>query len=322
MLEYGQKMKNILFIRSDRLGEFILSLPAIKLVKANYPASTIYLLAQKSNIELAKEVDFIDYFLTYSEDMFKGYRGAFRLAQFLKKEKIDCVIILNPKKEFHLASFMAGIPLRVGYDRKWGFCLNKKIKDEKYLAQRHEVSYSIDLVSLICRDVFIPEMELPVDSRQSLDFLSEALDTSGKYVVIHPFTSHEAKRIGDEFWVELVDKIKKRFTADIVIIGEQADGAAAKLLEAKVEVKSIVGKLSLRNLAAFLKYNCRVFIGLDSGPMHLASMLKVPVVGLFKASISQRWGPFGSEALVIEGNDAESFTSQIKKILDSITEFP
>jgi ADP-heptose:LPS heptosyltransferase len=129
-----KEIKNFLFIRSDRLGEFLLSLPAIKLVRINYPQSKIYLLARKENIKLIKDIYFIDYFLEYKEDIFESYKGAFELSNsILKKENIDCVISLNPKKAFHFASFLAKVPLRVGYDRKWGFCLNRKIKDKKYL---------------------------------------------------------------------------------------------------------------------------------------------------------------------------------------------
>lgn len=197
-------MKKILFIRSDRFGEFLLSLPAIKLVKINYPQSKVYLLARKDNLKLIEGINFIDCFLEYKKDTFLGYKGAFRLAKILKRERIDCCIILNSKKEFHLASFLGGIPLRVGYDRKWKFCLNKKIKDNKFLADKHEVEYNIDLVSLICKKSFIPDISFPVDERNSIDFLKNNLDLSCKYLVIHPFSSNFFKRIDYEFWSELV----------------------------------------------------------------------------------------------------------------------
>jgi ADP-heptose:LPS heptosyltransferase len=312
-------MKKILFIRSDRFGEFLLSLPAIKLVRINYPQSIFFLLAQKNNIELIKGIDFIDHFLEYKTDLFSGYKGAFYLASILKKEKFDCVIILNPKKEFHLASFLAKVPIRVGYDRKWGFCLNKKIKDRKYLQDKHEVEYNMDLVSLICKDRLRPGIDIPIDEEDSLDFLKNIIGLNRKYFVIHTFSSNPLKKIDYEFWKTLILRLRNKFKDDIILIGERNEEEEGRILEERLGIKSIVGRLSLRNLATFLKYYCKVFIGLDSGPMHLASFLGIPTVGLFKSSSSDRWAPFGKEILLVRGQYTNDFLGKIEDIASFIS---
>jgi ADP-heptose:LPS heptosyltransferase len=308
-------LKNILFIRSDRFGEFLLNLPAIKLVRLNYPKSKILVLAKKENIELIKGLDFVDCFLEYGEAEFSGYSVIFRLAKLFRKEQIDCVICLNPKKEFHLASFLARVRLRLGYNRKWPWCLNKKIEDKKFLADKHEVEYNIDLVKLICKDAFIPEIELPIDSRDSLAFLKEAIDVNKDYIVIHPFTSNPAKEIEHMFWKSLAAEIKKKCNRDILVIGGPQEKEESIDFAKQINAKNVTGRLSMRNLAALLKYNCAVFIGLDSGPMHLAALLKKPVVGLFTVSSPKRWGPFSSDSLVIRIHSTESLMRQIEDIV-------
>jgi len=310
-------VNKIFFIRSDRLGEFLLSLYAIKLTKLNYPQSKIYLLAQKLNIELTRDIDFIDYFLEYKNDRFCGYRGAFRLAKLLKKEKFDCIVILNPKKEFHLASFLANIPLRVGYGRKWEFCLNRKIEDKKFLEEKHEVEYNIDLVSLICRKVYIPEISLPVEDKKTLSFLKDELDLNEKFFVIHPFSSNLKKMIDNEFWVKLIRKIRDNFKREIVLIGADYEKEESLELEKETKIKNLVGKLTLKNLATFLKHNCFCLLGLDSAPLHLASILKVPVVGFFKITSPKRWGPYKTHSLIIE-NDFFSKLGEIISFLEKI----
>jgi heptosyltransferase-2 len=298
-------LKNIFFIRSDRLGEFLLSLFSIKLVKENYPYTKIYLLARKENIELVKGISFIDYFFEYKEDYFKGIKGAFHLAKLLRRENVDCIIILNPKKEFHFASFIAGVPLRVGYDRKWGFCLNKKIEDKKFLQKKHEVKYNIELVSLVCKEVFIPQIDLPVEKKDSLGFLKSDLDIEKDYFVIHPFSSHSSKKVEDQFWMKLTKELKEKFNKEIVLIGAREDIKEANVFATKMSVRSIVGKLNLKELATFLKYSCKVFIGLDSGPMHLASLLEIPTIGIFKITNPSRWAPFGERCLAIKWEDKD-----------------
>lgn len=308
-------MKRILCIRSDRFGEFLCSLPAIKLVRINYPQSIIYLLAQKSQIELVKGVDFIDYFFEYKEDMFCGYRGAVRLAKILRRENIDSVIILNPKKEFHLAPFLAGVPLRLGYDRKWGFLLNKKIGDKHCLELRHEKERNVDLVSLICERVFTPQVELSVEDKTKLEFLKDKVDLRKKYIILHPFTSHPLKEIEKDFWERLLSELKVHLPQEIVMVGDVEDKTKADVYKDKCQVKDLVGRMNLRELAVFIKHNCFIFIGVDSGPMHLASLLNVPVVGLFKTSSPLRWGPWSKETIVIKGNTTIDFIGEIEKIV-------
>lgn len=309
------KPKNILFIRSDRFGEFLLNLAAIKLVKLNYPESKIFLLAKKENIELIKGIDFIDSFFEYRDEQFSGYSGAFSLAKLLKKEKIDCVICLNPKKEFHLASFLAGAPLRLGYNRKWGFCLNKKIEDKKFLADKHEAEYNIDLVKLICADAFMPAIELPVDEESSLSFLKEEMDIAKNYIIFHPFTSNPAKAIEYAFWKSLAAKFQAIYKNDILVIGAKEEIKESMEFVKQINAKNLTGRLTLRNLAALLKYNCSVFIGLDSGPMHLAALLQKPTVGLFTVSSPKRWGPFHTSSLAIKVHGAEGLAQKIDDIV-------
>jgi len=312
-------INKILFIRSDRFGEFLLSLPAIKLAKLNYPQARIYLLAQEENIELVRGIDFIDCFLPYSEARYESYRGAWRLSRLLRKEKIDCVVALHPKKEFHLASYLAGTKLRVGYDRKWGWCLNRKIEDKKYEAQKHEIEYNIDLMSLFCEQNFVPPIEFPTDNSETLASFADIIVPTKKYIVLHPFSSHPAKKVGPEFWLALIGKIKNEFTRDIIVIGAGEDCFEAQQLAQDAGITNLAGKLTLRNLAALLKYHCSFFVGLDSGPMHLASLMRVPVIGLFTISNPKRWGPFCSDSLVIQCGADEWFMEKIDNIISFIS---
>ena len=217
-----EKMEKILFLRCDRLGEFLLSLPAIKLVRENYPQARICLMAAHENIDLAKNLDFIDFFYDYDK-CYRGYRGALKLAKFFKKEQFDCVVALHPQKEFHLASFLAGVAVRVGYNRKCGFCLTHTIPDEKYQVLKNEVEYNIDLVKLICPRVFLPKVRLSPDLNGDISFLKDKVDLSKKYIVLHPFTSYSEKFIGDEFWRVFSQAVRARLGCESVIIGSAGE---------------------------------------------------------------------------------------------------
>jgi len=309
-----EKMKKILFLRCDRLGEFLLSLPAIKLVRENYPQAKICLMAAQDNIALAKNVDFIDFFYDYDK-CYRGYRGALKLARFFKKEQFDCVIALHPQKEFHLASFLAGVKVRVGYNRKCGFCLTHTIPDKKDQILKNEVEYNIDLVRLVCSRVFLPKVDLNPDLNDDISFLRDKIDLNKKYIVLHPFTSNPEKLIGDEFWRVFSHAVCAKLGCESVIIGSAAEKKDALRYEGQFKARSLAGQFNLNELAVFLKRNCRLFIGLDSGPMHLATMLDLPVCGLFKVSDPKRWGPLGSRAFVVESKTEGGFIDKIEAII-------
>jgi heptosyltransferase III len=306
-------MNKILFIRSDRLGEFLLTLPAIQLLKANYPQAKTYLLAARDNVELIRDWPQVDYFWEYKSS-FENFKGALRLADAIRREKIDCVVTFNPKKVFHAAAFLADVKIRAGYNHKWGFCLNRRIKDLRDLATKHEVEHNIELITPLCPNIFIPSLEIPVDLPETLDFLKPDLGLLKKYVVLHPFSSNPGKKLPPEFWQVLVKRLKKSGNTNVVLIGTDVEKEESRILAEQLKTADICGKLKIRELASFLKYNCRLFIGLDSGPMHLAAALNLPTAGLFTISNPTRWKPFTKTGLTVNIHSSLDWPTAIEKI--------
>jgi len=296
------------------VAEFILSLPAMAAARAAYPAAQIYLMASKSNLTLVKGAKFIDCFVEYGE-AYRGYRGAWRLARLLRREKIDCAVALNPKKEFHLAFCLAGVKIRAGYRRKWGFCLNRAMPDLKHRALRHETEYNNELAALIgVKPAGV--YEFPVDAQADLSCLPPPLNRDGKYIVIHPFTSNPEKLIGDKFWQVFCAPAAAALRRRIVIVGAAEEKARAQHYAQLLGAVNLAGCLDLRQLACFLKYHCCAFLGLDSGPMHLSAAVGAPTAGIFRVSLPQRWGPKGRRAMFIEGKDTEELIAQISNLLN------
>lgn len=302
-------LKNILFVRSDRFGEFLLSLFAVKLVKENFPESKVFLMGLKENLELIRGIDCVDEFVEFKEFSFSGFNGAFRLSRVLKQNKIDCCVLMNPRKEFHLGAFLAATPLRLGYDRKWGFCLNRKIPDLKHECKKHEREYNIDLVSSVCDKVYVPELSLPVD--ESLpEEISGRLEAGQDFVFLHPFSSDPRKEYPRIRCTALIKHLHGELKKAVVLIGSQEHSQEAQKISAflKNEVINLCGMTSLRNLATLLKNRCGVLITTDSGPLHLAQILNKSVVALFGPTDSVRWGPYNENAIVLKKKFIESIT--------------
>ena len=272
MLE-KQQIKNILAIRDDRFGEFLLNIPALRALKESFPQAKLTLAVNSVVYELAKEIKFVDQVVVWDE-----------VKKDLRKHKFDLCVVLNPTKEAHIASFLSGIPMRVGYDRKWGRLLTHRLKDTKHLGNRHEVDCNLELVRLIGARTQDKSLSIKIDESFFPEF------TAKKIVAIHPFTSDPVKQWPPERFKELAQRIKDELKVEVVIVG---------LFLNPLNIRNIIdmtNKTSLPELAALLK-RCSLLISGDSGPVHLASAVGTPVIALFRNDLpgkaARRWGPWG-----------------------------
>jgi heptosyltransferase-2 len=287
-----KEINRILVVRSDRFGEFLLNIPALRVLREEYRRANITLAVSPEVSGLAKALDCVDDVEVWD----KSFRGAMRGKRF------DACIVLNPTKDAHWAAFCAGIPVRVGYDRKWGFLLTHKIKDEKYLGLRHEVEYNLELAGLIARreERGVPgasgEISIPLPGKCGLEIGEEA-------IAIHPFTSDPVKQWPVERFMELAGRISRELGKKVIFVGKTPDGRGIERNADNLDALDLVNKTSLTELACVLK-RCRLLITGDSGPMHLAAAMGTPVVALFRNDLpgktAKRWGPVGAGHIVIE----------------------
>jgi len=319
------EIKKILIIRSDRFGEFILNTPAIRAVKDKFPAASIVLMVSPVVKEIVEGWPIIDEVLTYPEDRL---RGIWNLASEFRKRKFDLALILNPKKEFHIATFLAGIPLRFGYNRKFGALLSHKIEDRKHLGRQHEVEYNLDLVKaagIDCQDKSL-FVSFDREDEETVNFAlgRQGISDADNIIAVHPWTSDAVKQWPVEHFSQLAQRLIKEIYCRVAIIGGNAEiGFAQDFCKDKTGLINMAGKLTLRQLAAFLR-RCRLLVSNDSGPVHMAAAVGTPVVALFRGDLpgknAQRWGPWGQGHIVIEKNNFYEITvdevfSKVKEVL-------
>ena len=301
----SEEIKNILIVRNDRFGEFLLNIPTIRALKETFTYAGIILVVDPNVRELAKALTFVDEIVDWGTKK-HSFLDRFKLLRFLKKKNIDMAVMLNPSKELNILAFLAGIPIRVGYDRKCGFLLNYKIKDKKNLGEKHEVEYNLDLVRLVGAKT----QDLTISLKIEDSIISSLGDSSGfkshqKILAIHPWTSDPVKEWPLGNFKELAIKILKYKNLKIIIVGgkEEQDKSKKNFHDMGADILDITGKTSLLQLAAVLKRS-KLLISGDSGPVHLACSVGTPVLALFRNDIpgktSKRWGPWGRGHVVIE----------------------
>lgn len=311
---------NILVVRNDRFGEFLLNIPALNALKQTFQNSKIILVVNPYLKELAKSLPAADEILEWQQGR-HSFLEKIKLIGLLKARKIDIAVMLNPSKEFNLYSFLVGIPIRLGYARKWGFLLTHKVKDQKQAGLKHEIEYNLDLVGLIGAKTENRELALPLkDCFVSLPIIPGGF-ASNEIIAIHPWTSDPVKQWPIKSFRELAERIVNELNYKVLIVGK-TEASQSRFFDSLNEgIHNITNKTSLNELAVILK-KCKLLVSGDSGPVHLASCVGTPVIALFRSDLpgktARRWGPWGEGHTVIERNNLADIT--VKDVLDKIEE--
>ncbi len=301
--------RRLLFIRTDRLGETLLNLPAVAALRAALPRASLTLLVNPDLQELLSGVPGVSQVIAYQPGSPRWWTSARRLGQSLRAGRFEIAIVSNPMKELHVAVWLAGIPCRVGYARKWGrWLLTHRLDDRKALGERHEVEYNLDLIRVLGLPTSKPEWRLPRFEREQAEALQllqhQGLKPSEPFITVHPWTSNPLKQWPVERFRALLEHLSAQGSVIVVVIGgaQEQEHAKALLRPEIPRVVNLVGRLSLTQLAGLFQ-RARLLVSNDSGPVHLAAAVGTPVVALFgteePGSHPRRWGPLGTAHTIL-----------------------
>lgn len=302
------KPRSILLVRTDRIGELLLTTPAFGGVRENFPDAKITLVAKPSSSVVVEGNPCIDSIIKLDPGSdLDSFAKRLRFIRFLKRSGFDMTIIFNPSKFFNIATFLAGIPVRVGYDRKLGFLLTNAIEDRKYLCRKHEVEYNLDLVKAagagnISGRLYFPLTE--TDERAAARISAQNGIAESAFVAVHPGTSNPDKLWPAERFSLVCDKIIDGFGVRTVLVGGEEEREVADRVQSRMRNRAVdlTGSLTLKEFGAFLKRSS-FLLSCDSGPVHIASAVGTPVIALFgearPGGSSRRWGPYGTGNIVV-----------------------
>lgn len=290
-------VNKILLIRLDRIGDVILSTPAIRAVRETFPKAEIHLLLSEYTKDLVVGNPNINKLLIYGKEvMDRNY---------------DLAIALHPGFKQNFLTFKSGAKYRLGYNG-WGgsFFLTHKIPDDRETRIRHEVDSTLEVVGMVDCSTSNKGLEISVTDKgeefADIFFKNNNLDINGRIIIIHPGARQEYIRWKKEGFAEVADRLINEEKAKVILIGSGRERQLVNEVAAIMQNKPVpaVG-LELSQLISLIK-RCNLFIGNSTGPMHIAAALKIPVVAIFgninPLDSYQEWGPWGEGHTVVSLN--------------------
>lgn len=302
----------IVLLRLDRIGDFILGIPAYRALRQNYPNDRISVIVPSEVTELAKACPYFDEVYLFDAHWLKPgakplarWRSAWQLIKFLRTLSID--LLLSFRYQSRLDAVVAGLSgakRRVGYNLgSASWALSQKVGlPNKDL---HQVDRNLHLLQAIGVNASSRQLEIWIDERDKKtaeDHLpSQELLPGIARIGVHVGAAMPSKRWSEDSFAALIHELHAATQADIIIFGGEADlGFTHEVVDGlECPVVNLVGKLSLLQMAALIQ-QCKVFVGCDSGSTHLAAACGVPVVSLFSAANEvEVWKPWGPKVKVI-----------------------
>jgi heptosyltransferase-2 len=277
------------------IGDAVMSLPALEAARARWPQAEIVLLARPWMAGIYRDHGVADRVIEFERPPAAGHRGLAgleRLARELRAERFDAALLLQNAFQAAWLAWRAGIAERIGYARDGrSWLLTRAVP----VPRRGEIPalepfYYLELVRRAGWLDRLPE-RLEIRLRvapASLERAEQTLAAAGSFgerlrIAIAPGAAFgPAKCWPAERYAELADRLIAAFAADVVLFGAPAERQMCERIAGAMVARPAVlaGRLGVAELPAALA-RCGLFIGNDSGAMHVAAAVGLPVVGIF-----------------------------------------
>lgn len=293
MIEAGSISK-ILLVRTDRIGDVVLSLPMLPALKNRFPSAKISVLVRPYTKELVEHHSCVDEVILWDES-----KGMKPYVELLRQKRFDMAIVPYPRFNLAMITYLAGIPIRVGTGFRWySFLFNRRIYEHRKDAKRHEVEYNLNLLTTIGIEPMpetVFEFAVSDEARKSVDARLSS-DHVGKFAVLHAGSGGSARDWSIGNFAKLGDAVYKEFGLSIVLTGGKDETELTAKLAAAMTVPSVnyTGAFSISELGALFS-RASLFVANSTGPLHIAAMVGTPVVAFYPPIIQcspVRWGPY------------------------------
>lgn len=289
----NKKLNTVLIIRLDHIGDVLLTTPVIRAIKLNIHGAKIDLLVRSFTKELIETNKYVNKVYILNPPWFRRETANFfNLIKFIIKNlfKYDLVIELHADPRNIILASLIGRKV-IGYSiRGLGFLLNKNAKYDK--KDKHNIERNLDVVRAIGVNAE-PKLDIFLE-KKDIAFAEDIIKKQGlkKIFCIVPGTGRINKFWLNEKWAELADCLIQKNKATIVFLGSADDKDHVTEIINKMKSDNFVnltGKTSLRETAAIIKKS-KLLVSPDTGAMHIAKALDIPLVALFGPVNPAIWG--------------------------------
>jgi len=302
----------ILVRATNWVGDAIMAMPALRAVRARFPEARIAIVARPYVADIYRGQKICDELIPYDpRGALAGLSGRERLAQELRTQKFDVALLLQNAFDAAWLAWRAGIPERIGYARDGrSTLLTKRISVPKRgEIPPHEQFYYLELlrragwIESVPGESFV-RLAVTEDQRQRAEQVLAAAGARHNIprIAIGAGASYgSAKCWPPEHFADFVNLFRLHTDSDVILFGTASEQTVSDAIAAGIRGPSIslVGKTAIADLPALLS-QCQLFVGNDSGAMHVAAGVGLPVVAIFGPTDPHGTAPITPRCTVVQ----------------------
>jgi len=296
----------IAIIKLRAIGDVILTTPVFHNLREQFPEAQIDFITEKAAFPLVKNDKYLDQIFIAPKGEDRKLRNDWRFLKKIRQQKYEVCIDLFGNPRSAIITFLSGAKLRVGFNfrgRKYLY----HVRLPSRAAEIHEVDFNLDVLKYYNIPVQnrFPQIFLDSESiKRARVIFSELQFTDYSIVVFNPAGSWPSKKWPLKHFSELANKLHSKYNFKFLILwGPCEFDEAEKLAKSIGENAKLHPETNLIEQAALLSL-CDLYIGNDTGPMHMATAVGTPTIGLLGPTNAKLQGPFGLNAKAVINPDS------------------
>jgi heptosyltransferase-2 len=302
-----KNVKRVLIRGTNWIGDVIMSLPAISAARATLPNAQISVLAKPWVADIYRLSPDVDEVIPFqSPGIHDGISGKIQLAGEIKTMNFDLALLLQNAIEAAIITWLARIPVRAGYNSDGrGILLTHSVQRTQKIREIHQVGYYLEMVKALGFHGGKRNIRLTIkdDLKRRAEELRKQYDVKGKgpLVGIAPGATYgPAKMWYPDRFATVADHLIDKLSADVMLFGSREDRERATLVKghAHHNLINMAGETGLAEAISLIA-GCDLFISNDSGLMHLAGALDIPLVAIFGSTNPLTTSPLGDKSVVV-----------------------
>jgi predicted lipopolysaccharide heptosyltransferase III len=306
--------KRILLIQLGDIGDVILTLPAIRALRENFPESRLVVCVREKAREIIEDCPWASAVMTVRKGQKRLKAVILDQARWMRElctHRFDLAIDLRTGTRGAIIAGFSGAGTRIGRfsadGRLWRNRVFTHLVTPPDEACQYAVEHNLNILSPLDLNITDRALRITVPSHRKQAairlFSSEKIPMNRPLLAFHPFSLWKYKEWRVNACAELIDDVQLRYDVMVLITGSAEERGRADQVMARCRTKpfNLAGKTSIGELAAVFSVCCG-FIGVDTAALHLAAAVGVPTLGIFGPSPAVCWAPRGIRHAVVAKN--------------------
>ena len=298
--------KRILIVRLSAIGDSILSVPVLTSLRRNFPTAEIGWVTERASAQLIQGHPALDQLFVTSKSTFKNPRDLWELGKQLRQWKPDITLDLQGLTKSSLIAWLSGAKNRIGFHHGHfdGRELSTWFNNQLFQADaEHIVDRGLELLGLLGVHDKRVEFNLP-EMNQDTEFADKVLQSihlTSPFAIVNVGAGWPSKIWPSDRYASVAKHLGQLWGVPSLVVwsGEQERAAAEQVIAQSGGFAQLAPSTTLTQLRSLIRRSC-LFIGSDTGPMHLSVAVGTPTVGMIGPMPIQRVRPYGANTVGIQ----------------------